>query len=64
MRSGPSDDARAARAALLGTGAVMVGALALTESFRELPVALAAYAAAWWVLGLDGGVRSRARETR
>lgn len=52
------------RTVLLGTGAVVVGALALTESFAVLPGAIAAYAAAWWVLGLDPKVRSRARGTR
>ena len=40
------------RIALPVTGAVLVGGLALTESFAALPGAVAAYAAAWWVLRL------------
>lgn len=35
------------------TGTVVVGTLALTESFAVLPAAVVAYAAAWWVWGLD-----------
>ena len=34
------------------TGLLTVGVLALTESFAALPAAVAAYVAAWWVLGL------------
>jgi hypothetical protein len=39
-------------AAVAVTGLLTVGALALTESFAELPPAVIAYVAAWWVLGL------------
>lgn len=39
--------------ALLWSGALVVGALALTEGFVLLPAALAAYAGAWWVLALE-----------
>jgi hypothetical protein len=39
--------------ALAWTGSVVLGALALTESFQELPAAAGAYVAAWWVLGLE-----------
>ncbi|MFC7495642.1 MULTISPECIES: hypothetical protein [unclassified Nocardioides] len=39
--------------ALPVVGSVVVGVLALTESFGALPGAVAAYAAAWWVLGLE-----------
>ena len=42
-----------AGAALLSTGALVVASLALTESFEGLLAALPAYAAAWWVLGLE-----------
>jgi uncharacterized membrane protein YeaQ/YmgE (transglycosylase-associated protein family) len=39
---------------LLGViGAVVVGLLALTESFQELPAAVAAYVGACWVLRLE-----------
>jgi hypothetical protein len=41
------------RSALLVTAALVIGTLALTESFQVLPAALAAYAAAWWVAGLE-----------
>jgi hypothetical protein len=34
------------------TGSLVIGALALTESFALLPAAFAAYASAWWVLGI------------
>jgi len=34
------------------TGSLVLGGLALTESFALLPAAIAAYASAWWVLGL------------
>ncbi|MEP9362895.1 hypothetical protein ABLE68_08020 [Nocardioides sp. CN2-186] len=40
------------RIALPMTGALVVGAIALTESFALLPAAIAAYGAAWWVLRL------------
>jgi len=39
--------------ALAWSGSVVIGALALTEAFSEMPAAVAAYAGAWWVLGLD-----------
>ena len=39
--------------ALWWSGALVVGALALTESFGLLPAALAAYAGAGWVLALE-----------
>lgn len=39
--------------ALFGIGTVVLGALALAESFGLLLAAIAAYAAAWWVLGLE-----------
>jgi hypothetical protein len=39
--------------ALLASGALVVGALALTESFALLPAAVAAYVGAWWVLALE-----------
>lgn len=38
---------------LAATGTVVVGTLALTESFSVLPAAVVAYAAAWWVWDLD-----------
>ena len=37
---------------LLLTGTVVLVTLALTQSFELLPGAVAAYAAAWWALGL------------
>jgi hypothetical protein len=49
--------------ALLGTGAGVTGLLALTESFGELAVAVAAYAGAWWALGLER-LASRSGEPR
>ncbi len=49
-RSGPLDGAGVA---LVGTGTVVLGTLALTENFAQLPAGAVAYAAAWWVLGLD-----------
>ncbi len=39
--------------ALWWSGALVVGALALTESFVLLPAAVAAYAGAGWVLVLE-----------
>lgn len=45
------------RSALWIVGVLVVGALALTECFSVLPGAVAAYAAAWWVLGLDQTAR-------
>jgi hypothetical protein len=48
----PSGRAAAPRAALAVTGGVVLGALALTETFGEMAPAVGAYAAAWWVLGL------------
>lgn len=45
------------RIALAISGLLIVGGFALTESFAALPGAVAAYAAAWWVLGLDRGAR-------
>ncbi|MBZ5741251.1 hypothetical protein [Nocardioides mangrovi] len=39
--------------ALLGMAGSTVVAIALTETFAMLPVAAAAYAAAWWVLRLE-----------
>jgi hypothetical protein len=59
-RSGPLDGAGVA---LVGTGTVVLGTLALTENFAELPAAVAAYAVAWWVLGLDRST-SRSGDTR
>lgn len=38
---------------LLTTGGIVLVALALTESFGQLVAASAAYAIAWWVLGLE-----------
>jgi hypothetical protein len=49
-RFGPRDTAGGA---LLATGAVVVGALALTEHFGALVAAASGYAAAWWVLALE-----------
>ncbi|MCW2772098.1 MAG: hypothetical protein JWN91_424 [Nocardioides sp.] len=46
------------------TGLLTVGAVALTESFAELPPAVTAYVAAWWVLGLGQGTPTEPRETR
>jgi len=40
------------RSTLAIPGLVVLGGFALTESFAALPGAAAAYAAAWWVLGL------------
>jgi hypothetical protein len=59
-RSGPLDGAGVA---LVGTGTVVLGTLVLTESFAELPAAVAGYVAAWWVLGLDRST-SRPGDTR
>ena len=39
--------------AVLGTGGVVLGVLAVVEDFGAVPAAVAAYAAAWWVLGLE-----------
>ena len=39
--------------ALWWSGSLVVGALALTESFVLLPAAVAAYAGAGWVLALE-----------
>ena len=38
---------------LLGSGALVLGALALTESFALLLPGLAAYGSAWWLLRLE-----------
>jgi hypothetical protein len=38
--------------AIAVTGLLVVGVLALTEGFAELPATVVAYAAAWWVLRL------------
>jgi hypothetical protein len=51
------------RVALATTGSLVVEVLALTESFREVAAAIGAYAAAWWVLGLDQRARLRVGET-
>ncbi|WP_243058378.1 hypothetical protein [Nocardioides sp. SR21] len=47
--------------ALLATGGIVLVALALTESYGQLVAALAAYAIAWWVLGLE---RPRSGDSR
>lgn len=39
--------------ALLTTGIAVVVLLTLTESYLQTVAALAAYAVAWWVLGLE-----------
>jgi hypothetical protein len=46
------------------TGLLTVGALALTESFAELPPAVIAYVAAWWVLRLGQDTPTEPRKTR
>ena len=50
--------------AIAVTGLLVVGALALTEHFAALPAAVAAYAAAWWVLRLGRDTQNRSGETR
>ena len=50
--------------AIAVTGLLIVGALALTERFAELPAAVAAYAAAWWVLNLGQDTPNGSGETR
>jgi hypothetical protein len=50
--------------AIAVTGLVVVGALALTESFAELPAAVGAYVAAWWVLRLGQDTPTGPGETR
>lgn len=58
------DPVEPSRIALLSTGALVVGGLALTESFAELPAAVAAYGGAWWALGLRRRAPTGAGETR
>lgn len=41
------------RRLLAGSGLVVLVLLALSESFVLLPGAVVAYAAAWWVIGLE-----------
>lgn len=50
--------------AIAVTGLLTIGVLALTEHFAELPAAVAAYAAAWWVLHLGQDTPTDAGETR
>ena len=50
--------------AIAVTGLLTVGALALTESFAELPAAVAAYVGAWWVLGLGQDTPTGPGDTR
>jgi hypothetical protein len=38
------------RVALSTIAGLHLGALAFTESFRELPAVAAAYTAAWWII--------------
>jgi hypothetical protein len=58
---GPSDPVGTAIAVL---GLLTVGALALTESFAELPAAAVGYGAAWWVLRLGQDTPTGPGETR
>lgn len=39
-----------ARSAVAAVGLVLTGVLALSDAFEALPAALAATAAAWWIL--------------
>ena len=40
-------------AVLLGTGFVVMVVLSLTESWGQLCAAVVAYAAGWWLLGVE-----------
>jgi hypothetical protein len=62
--SSPSRPVDAMGVALAATGILTVGIFALTESFAELPAAVAAYAAAWWVLKLGEDAPNASGETR
>lgn len=52
------------RTLLLGSGLSVLVALALSESFALLPGAVAAYAAAWWVLVLEQRMSTRSGDPR
>ncbi len=52
------------RDALIGTAAVVTGALVFTERFEALAAAAAAYAGAAWVLRLERDATHRREDAR